>query len=392
MAHPAESAFVGAIIGLVTALVAFPTRVGRLLAPAGGVVVDGIRWASETLPYWAFILTVFLGTMIVAVVVAYEFARVGYAAVRRAGPRTKRIVRFVTPNTPIGKAAFAFCFTILFLIGSVWALPYVIGDIGANSPITDSSDLSNTSDPKSTAEDVAGHYGQLLADDTIMSGRDASSYDRPRPDTDGDRLKDSWEERGRTPDGAKLPNADPNRMDLYVQINYGSYTHPLTQREKQTLKEVWAEMPVQNPDGSTGITLHIDDTRDDGYGGAIGEEIVAGGSEIRDYYTARNLGPRRCHYHQVLVGESTGSLGRGSAPGFSSIVDDQPPESEGEIPARVHVITHELLHNVAGKVGGRKHTKEGWLSTTNDAFLSDATAQDLNDGLAGSGYYQQNLC
>lgn len=406
MAHPAESAFVGAIIGLVTALAAFPTRVGRLLAPAGGVLVDGLRWASEALPYWAFILTIFLGTAIVAVIVAYEFARVGYAAVRRAGPRTKRLIQFVTPNTPIGKAAFAFCFTILFLIGSVWALPYVIGDLGENSAVSNAGNFTNGDDPRSALENANDRMNDVLSGDVATrggaegAGDDERAYDRPRPDGDGDRLADSWERRGRTPSGADLPNADPDRMDLYVQFDYGSYTHPLSQRERQALERVWAEMPVENPDGSTGITLHIDDERDDGYGGAIGSEVSVSGERVEDvhqYYTAQNLGPRRCRYHQVVVGEVRGGsqAGFASAPGFGGVIDDKRRAYDGEIPFRVHVITHELLHNVVGEVDGSTHTSEGWLSPTVDAdeaFLSDAARAELNDGLAGSAYYQQNLC
>ncbi|AQL43743.1 hypothetical protein BV210_13970 [Halorientalis sp. IM1011] len=414
MAHPAESAFVGAIIGLVTALVLFPTRVGRLLAPAGGAVVDGLRWASESFPYWAFILTVFLGTMIVTVFVAYEFARVGYAAVRRAGPRTRRVVGFVTPNTPIGKAAFAFCFTILFLIGSVWALPYVIGDIGANSPISDSSDLSNSSNPQEALEDANERLDDVLDGDAATHGDGADGartaereYDRPRPDGDGDRLKDSWERAGETPAGVELPNADPDRMDIYLQINYATYTRPLSQQEIAQLKRVFAEMPVENPDGSTGITLHIDD--EGPYGGALGSEAVydgTGDDETTRFYTAGHLGDRRCRYHQIVVGQVDHPTlaGRASAPGFAGYVQSKQNDAyqqarssddPRQVSSRVHVITHELLHNVVGEVDGSTHTSEGWLApsaTPDDAFLSDAAASELNGGLAGSGYYQEKLC
>ncbi|MFB6084505.1 MAG: hypothetical protein ABEJ94_09695 [Halorientalis sp.] len=409
MAHPAESAFVGAIIGLVAALVAFPTRVGRLLAPAGVAVVDGIRWVGEAFPYWAFILTVFLGTMVVAVVVAYEFARVGYAAVRRAGPRTKRVVRFVTPNTPIGKTAFAFCLTILFLIGSVWALPYVIGDLGA---VSDAGNFTDGDDPKEVLEEANDRINALLSGDaaTHGSGVDTAlenerAYDRPRPDSDGDRLKDSWERAGETPAGVALPNADPDHKDIYLQINYATYTRPLSKTEKRQLRRVWAEMPVENPDGSTGITLHIDETRP--YGGPLGTTAVYGGAgNTTRFYTREYLGDRRCRYHQIVVGkvEHPTTAGRASVPGFAGYVqsdriaayrqarsDDDPRQ----VSSRVHVITHELLHNVVGPVDGGSHTSDGWLAPTaspDETFLSDAATRELNDGLAGSAYYQETLC
>jgi hypothetical protein len=357
---------------------------------------------------------VFLGTLIVTVLIAYEFARVGYAAVKRASPRTRRVVGFVTPNTPIGKAAFAFCLTILFLGGSIWTLPYVIGDIGANSPITDSAGLSNASNPQEVLDRTDDRLDDVLDGDVATHGEGVDGartaereYDRPRPDSDGDRLKDSWERAGETPDGVELPNADPDRKDLYLQINYASYTRPLSETEIRSLKRVWAEMPVENPDGSTGITLHIDDERP--AGGALGAEAVYDGSgdeETTQFYTDRYLGDRRCRYHQIVVGqvEHPTLAGRASAPGYSGYVDSdrsdayrkaRSSDDPRQVSSRVHVITHELLHNVVGEVDGSTHTDDGWLApsaTPDDAFLSDAAASELNDGLAGSGYYQANHC
>jgi hypothetical protein len=57
--------------------------------------------------------------------------------------------------------------------------------------------------------------------------------------------------------GPALPGADPLRMDLYVELVRPEGGDRLTASEEPTLKQYWAEMPVANPDGSTGISTHV---------------------------------------------------------------------------------------------------------------------------------------
>lgn len=83
-------------------------------------------------------------------------------------------------------------------------------------------------------------------------------------DTDGDGLPDIWERNGYRDGGTfvDLPalGADPRRKDLFVWMDY--MVHPTngsmapSQSVIDNIKAVFANAPVSNPDGTTGITIH----------------------------------------------------------------------------------------------------------------------------------------
>ncbi len=99
-------------------------------------------------------------------------------------------------------------------------------------------------------------------------------------DTDGDGLLDIWETKGITVtvNGVNvfvdLPamGADPNRKDIFVEIDYMEspgfclpiigclfgHSHRPKPEAIAKVVEAFANAPVPNPDGSTGITLHVD--------------------------------------------------------------------------------------------------------------------------------------
>jgi hypothetical protein len=100
---------------------------------------------------------------------------------------------------------------------------------------------------------------------------------RVQQDTDGDGLWDDWETTGidTNGDGAPeitLPGADPQRKDLYVEVDClvsdgnsnGSTTDPQDHshcpRQDSMIDVVtaFANAPVNNPDGTVGIQLHVD--------------------------------------------------------------------------------------------------------------------------------------
>lgn len=102
-------------------------------------------------------------------------------------------------------------------------------------------------------------------------------------DRDGDGLFDSWETDGYDADGdgtvdVDLPamGASPDRKDLYVQVNWmvedgarpcyvlifcgrgPDGPHPPSREALERVIETFAAAPVENPDGTTGVSLHID--------------------------------------------------------------------------------------------------------------------------------------
>lgn len=99
-------------------------------------------------------------------------------------------------------------------------------------------------------------------------------------DTDGDGLYDVWETEGVdiNADGIidlDLPamGADPFRKDIFIEVDYmrldqscldnvcspaGSHTHRPKHQALEKIIEAFANAPVSNPNGTTGIVLHID--------------------------------------------------------------------------------------------------------------------------------------
>jgi uncharacterized repeat protein (TIGR01451 family) len=87
-------------------------------------------------------------------------------------------------------------------------------------------------------------------------------------DADGDSLLDGWETRGLDTDGdgtidVDLPTmgANPQRKDLFLEIDCfaaTNHSHCPLQGAIQNVVQSFANAPVNNVDGTTGIQLHID--------------------------------------------------------------------------------------------------------------------------------------
>jgi hypothetical protein len=206
-------------------------------------------------------------------------------------------------------------------------------------------------------------------------------------DTDGDRLPDGWEARGETPGGVPLPGADPTRRDVYVRVSYGDGVTPLTESERTRLRQQWAAMALDNPDGTQGVDLHLVTTA------RLNRTVRLDGTASREellgrFYTA--LGDRRCVYHHLVFGQilDEDTLGYGDTPGYLAVVDGTRTADAGSGADRVDYAVHELLHNVAGELDGDTyHTDQGWLSHRVDdpdweRTLAPLTRQTLADGFA----------
>ena len=91
-------------------------------------------------------------------------------------------------------------------------------------------------------------------------------------DADGDALPDGWETSGHEGLNLASMGADPQRKDLFLEIdcladdanNDGDYTdsvdhiHCPTQQAVRRVVQAFANAPVPNPDGTSGIQLHVD--------------------------------------------------------------------------------------------------------------------------------------
>jgi hypothetical protein len=100
---------------------------------------------------------------------------------------------------------------------------------------------------------------------------------RVQQDTDGDGLWDDWETTGIDTNGDGAPeivlaNADPLRKDIYVEVDClvddgngnGSladledHSHCMTLAALTDVVTAFANAPLPNPDGTTGVQLHVD--------------------------------------------------------------------------------------------------------------------------------------
>lgn len=220
-------------------------------------------------------------------------------------------------------------------------------------------------------------------------------------DTDGDGLNDKVEAAGDI-DGYPLPQADQDHKDLYVRVYVGNGIEPLTAQEKRDLREIWAEMPVSNPNGAEGIDLHITQIQ-------LSESITANldNESLRDQeveiYQQRVPEAAQCSVYSVVLVNVAGDpaiSGRGASPGYIAIVDgDETQRYNSKYTVRTSTITHELLHNTVGRFeDGSIHTSEGWLTGNpgehgTQFHMSDKTASHLSEnGFAKSDYFEEEVC
>lgn len=329
-----------------------------------------------------------VASLLFAVAVLYLASRVLYPAVRWLLERARWVGTKAVPEGPTGVLAVCFAFVFLMVFGLAGPVPDAVGPLGG--------DAGGAAGTAGGFLDEAFQDGEprRLEDGTVVLG--SAAYERPRPDTAGDRLRDDWLRAGETPGGAPLENGSVERLDLYVYVVHGSNVDPLTPAERRQLQAVWAEMPVDNPDGSTGVDIHVES------GGDLGEPVrfgAADGDDHTRYYTREVMGPRRCRHHLVVLGEPTSRYGGWAAsPGYSSFVTGvRNPDHEGDVSPRVRVMTHELLHNVVGRMDDPglpdrgAHTREGWLG--GGEFMTDVTADHLSENrFRGSGFYQNEVC
>jgi uncharacterized repeat protein (TIGR01451 family) len=94
------------------------------------------------------------------------------------------------------------------------------------------------------------------------------SIDSSSGDGDGDFLLDGWERNGFDANGdgvidVNLPamGANPNRKDVFLEIDClvaTNHSHCPSQAAIQSLVQSFANAPVANVDGTTGIQLHVD--------------------------------------------------------------------------------------------------------------------------------------
>lgn len=368
-------AVVGAIVVAALLVLAIPDA----LLWAGNALVEFVRgWIlaiGQPIPQSVLlgigIAALFVVSFLFILAAIRMFSDVGVAG----GSRLSRWYDRLTPESPTTTALIVMLLLVVVLFAGFAAFVPWFG-----ASLTEDTDIDDVVRDIKQGE-YAGEVPGLFEDDTVRHGVGTDiAQKEPGADTDGDGLADSWERAGVTPWGATLADADPDRLDLYVQVYYGEDVSPLTDPERRQLRSVWEDMPVENPDGSTGITLHL--VEED-----LGEEVLITGSDDADrFYTEERLGERYCVDYQVTLGQIQDgeTIGYAETPGHASILDGSQFEAyEGDVSFRVAMLTHALLHNVVGEVDGSVHSNGGWLDypASENERLTDAVARQIeSDG------------
>jgi hypothetical protein len=206
-------------------------------------------------------------------------------------------------------------------------------------------------------------------DDGVFVDETETGSDPFNPDTDGDGLLDGDEVLGTT-GGLDLPGmgTSPVKQDILLEYDWfnddilcGSHSHRPDPETIGYLSEAFANAPVANPDGSTGIHL----IHDYGQGGVFtGGNLIAdadgvlvggvGGAEFLAHRAANFSADRQGYFHYVMMvhhyNTSSNSFGQAERPGDDMIVAMNCFHIFEDRTAGV--IMHELGHNLILHHGG----------------------------------------
>lgn len=228
-------------------------------------------------------------------------------------------------------------------------------------------------------------------------------------DTDGDGLPDLWETNGYDADGdgkidVDLPamGADPKKKDLFVEMDYMQGRLPAVS-SMDRIKDVFAAAPVSNPDGSTGINLHLD------AGSAGGSKYnLGGGNQVPydndlDPYESETNAIKKANFdasrakifrYMLWADAYNGACSSGVAfglPGDTFLVT-MGPKCGWKVTEDMQVGTfiHELGHTFGLKHGGSDHGnyKPNYLSVMNYTFQFSGVPKA--DGSYNFGYSSIN--
>jgi len=254
-----------------------------------------------------------------------------------------------------------------------------------------------------------GAYHAFLLDLNACQDTDGDG----NPDNDGDGLCDNWETEGIDFDhdgviDLKLydvnmdgvidssEHADPNHKDVYVEIDWMEQHEPLASALERVVK-AFAAAPVTNPDGTTGIRLHllVDEQavghRDhlafgnqphtapdfDGVKAArfgTGSERTAANATM--ILAAKRLAFRYALFVHQLSG--SGASGQAELPGNDFVVSlggfsTVSGHGRGNVDQQAGTFIHELGHTLGRRHGGddEANCKPNYMSVMNWCFQFD---------------------
>lgn len=205
------------------------------------------------------------------------------------------------------------------------------------------------------------------------------------PDTDGDALRDGWEVHGVNGIDLRALGASPLHKDVFVEMDYmtrATATNKLEPSDAvlRRIVEVFEGAPVENPDNSRGIRLHLERGNEVPHDPDLNPAV----SEFAAIKATHFEADRAPVFHYMLWadryngGTSSGNsfaipntdfiVTLGAWNGGAGGTDDQ----------KVGTFIHEFGHNLGLTHGGSDHTnrKPNHLSVMNYSFQTRGILRD----------------
>jgi hypothetical protein len=219
---------------------------------------------------------------------------------------------------------------------------------------------------------------KLCDDEEIMLGTNPQNRD-----TDGDALDDGLEVKGYTLNNRTLDlkalGANPRRKDIFLEIHYMKGWQPLPEAVDD-VKAAFLAAPVTNHDGSRGIQLHAEVTKEIPLIDTMAENPQAEVLAMKNAYLDE-LRPIAFHYgifgNRYGKGGSSGSaMTIGSAEFVVTLGGHEKNTSTTPRQKQAGTLMHELGHNLGLHHGGQAtsgaHSDTPWqpnyISTMNYTY------------------------
>lgn len=231
-------------------------------------------------------------------------------------------------------------------------------------------------------------YGSIDSDgDSVCNAAEIKYGTNPyNSDTDGDRISDAAELFGSAGVDLVYYGADPLRKNIFIEADYYAAMKP-SQAALDQVIQAFADAPVSNPDGSTGITLTID--LDDRISSADEDAdlnpVWTDFDVIKDKYFPTR---RSKLFHYTLFanrynGGSSSGISRG-IPAHDFVVSlGAWPVSGGTVQQQAGTLMHELGHNLGIRHGGNENLNQkiNYLSVMSYNYQMRGLRVNGNSGL-----------
>jgi hypothetical protein len=214
-------------------------------------------------------------------------------------------------------------------------------------------------------------------------------------DTDGDGLADNYEAAASGP----LSEGDPLRRDVFLEVDYMASEKP-DPEAIDAVQEAYANAPIENPDGSTGITLHV----------TVDDEVEHEDPTTMTDLTVimfDNFDHNEQGYHYAVAvedveredGTNLGGLARTGSENGQFIYQTDSSESDRAYPTDVEasLFMHELGHSVGlgsyqfRGIDSRELSYENYTSVMNYNAPYDELTYSSGEPFDDWAYVESNI-